>query len=202
MSLGLESLLRSATMQTVRTGVIVLAGLLAAGCGFLSSKPSTFYALDTIPTQSEVRAVSGLPVGIDSLALPPELDRREIAIRGANHQLELRGRQQWASPLEDMVTHTLAFDLADRLPEGMVVLPGQMKPASMRSLHVVLEELAAGPDRVFVLDGRWTVMTGVVAGETHRERITVPLESLESAAVAAGMSRALAELADRIVASL
>ena len=109
-------------------------------------------------------------------------------------KFEVRGTHQWASSLEEMVIHTLAFDLAGRLPEGMVVLPGQGKPASMRSLYVTFEDLAPGPDGVFVLDARWTLgdMTG-------HERITVNT-AMDSPAIAAAMSQALGMLADRVVA--
>jgi uncharacterized lipoprotein YmbA len=98
-----------------------------------------------------------------------------------------------------MVIHTLAFDVANRLPEGMVILPGQAKPAgAMRSISVVFEELAPGPDPVFVLDARWTVMEAGKPPVPHHDRITVPMASMESAAVAAAMSQALAELSERI----
>jgi hypothetical protein len=96
-----------------------------------------------------------------------------------------------------MVIHTLAFDLANRLPEGMVVLPGQPKPAAMRSLSVVFEDLAPGPDNIFVLDARWTI------GElTKHERIAIPLQSTDSPAIVAAMSEALATLADRVAGGL
>lgn len=171
--------------------------ILLAGCGFFKRVPNQFYALDTIP--AEARATrTGTPIGLDTVELPPGIDRRGIVLRGADNKLEVRGTHQWASPLEEMVIHTLAFDLANRLPEGMVILPGQPRPAGARSLSVTFEDLAPGPDGVFVLDARWTLASGT----TQHERITVPLESSESPAVVAGMSRALALLADRIVAGL
>lgn len=171
--------------------------LLAAGCGFLKRTPNTFYALDTVPGTAARAAVGGTPVGIDSVELPPGLDRREVTARTADHKLDVRGHHQWAAPLEDMVMHTLSFNLASRLPQGMVVLPGQAKPGAMRSLYVTFEDLAPGADNVFVLDARWT------AGElTRHERITVPLSSNESAAVVEAMSQALGQLADRMASAL
>ncbi|HWW61587.1 MAG TPA: PqiC family protein [Thermoanaerobaculia bacterium] len=172
--------------------------VLLAGCSFLKRPPNQFFSLDTIPPEGAVAQAAGAPIGIDALELAPGLDRRGIVVQGADHKLEVRGTHQWSAPLEEMVTHTLAFDLANRLPEGMVVLPGQPKPAgAMRSLAVEFEELAAGPETKFVLDARWTIG----AATTH-ERIEVPMESLESAQIAAAFSRALAMLADRIAASL
>jgi uncharacterized lipoprotein YmbA len=102
-----------------------------------------------------------------------------------------------------MVIHTLAFDVANRLPEGMVVLPGQTKPGGpMRSIVVVLEELAPGPTNEFVLDARWTLRDAGGAEVTHHERIAIPMTSSESPAIVAAMSQSLATLADRIVAGL
>ena len=84
-----------------------------------------------------------------------------------------------------------------RLPAGMVILPGEAKPAAMRSIDLAFEELAAGPDTKVVLDAHWSV-----SGVARHERIEVPIASLDSTAIASGMSQALAALADRIVASL
>jgi len=182
--------------------VLALTFALTA-CGFLSRKENHFYSLQTTPRAETVAQVTGLPIGIDGIQLPPGIDRTEIVVRNADHQLDLRGTHQWASPIEEMVMHTLAFDLANRLPEGMVVLPGQAKPiGAMRSLSVVFEDLAAGEDRVFVLDARWTLGDGSARAETHHERITVDLASLESAEIVRAMSSALATLAERIAAAL
>ena len=181
---------------------LVLSLLLLAGCGMFRRVPNQFYALDTVPSETGRAARTGGPVGLDTIELPPGIDRRGIVLRDADHKLEVRGTHQWASPLEEMVLHTLAFDIANRLPEGMLVLPGQPRPSGARSLAVTFEDLAAGPDNVFVLDARWTLSAAGAADVTHHERITVPLESDESPAVVAGMSRALAMLADRIVAGM
>ena len=178
-----------------RTAIVLC--LLTASCGLMKRVPNTFYALDTVPGAAARANVAGTPIGIDGIELPPGLDRREVTARATDNKLDVRGHHQWASPLEDMVIHTLSFDLASRLPEGMIVLPGQAKPGAMRSLYVTFEDLAPGPDNVFVLDARWTL------GEmTRHERITVPLTSNESSAVAAAMSQALGQLADRIAAAL
>jgi uncharacterized lipoprotein YmbA len=175
---------------------LILVAILAAGCGLMKRTPNTFYALDTTPGTARA-TVAGPAIGIDGIELPPGLDRREVTARAADNKLDVRGHHQWASPLEDMVNHTLSFNLASRLPEGMVILPGQAKPGAMRSLYVTFEDLAPGPDNVFVLDARWTM------GElTRHERVTVPLQSNDSAAVVAAMSQALGQLSDRIAAAL
>lgn len=189
--------------MTIRRISPVLLAILLAGCGLFKRVPNQFYALDTIPPAGAVATLAGPPIGIDGVELPPGLDRRGIVIRGPEHELEVRGTHQWSAPLEEMVIHTLAFDVANRLPEGMVVLPGQAKPGGpMRSVSVVLEELAPGPESQFVLDARWTLRDAGGAEVTHHERIVIPLTSMESPSIVAAMSQSLATLADRIVAQL
>lgn len=181
----------------------ILFCILAGGCGFFKKTQSQFFSLATIPPATAAAAASGLPVGIDGVELPPGIDRREIVVRSAGGELKVRGTEQWAAPLEEMVMHTLAFDLANRLPAGMVVLPGQAKPTgAMRSLYVVFEDLAAGEDSEFVLDARWVLTTPGGSERTGRERITVPLPSLDSGQIVTGKSQALATLAERILAAI
>ncbi|MEK6373996.1 MAG: ABC-type transport auxiliary lipoprotein family protein [Acidobacteriota bacterium] len=179
-------------MTTRRTMVLLL---LLTGCSFFSRSKSKIFSLERI--DGAVAAVRGLPIGIGAIELPPGLDRKEIVVRQADHQLEVRGTELWSAPLEASVLHTLAFDLASRLPEGMVILPGQSQPGAMRTIDVVFGDLAAGPEAKVILDARW-----IVAGVAHREQIAVDLPSLDSASVASGVSRALAMLADRIAAQL
>jgi uncharacterized lipoprotein YmbA len=172
--------------------------LLLAGCGFFSRTKSSFYSFERIPPAAPVAAKSGAPVAIDSVELPPGFDRKDVVVRKADHQLEIRGTEQWSASLEPMVLHTLAFDLAARLPEGMVILPGQLRPATaVRSISVTFGEFAAGPENTIVLDARW-----MLNGAQHNERIAIDVPSLGSADLADGFSRALAALADRMAAAL
>lgn len=187
--------------SAIRIAVALLMIATLSGCSILKRPKNQFYSLTTIqPATAPARATTGTPIGIDGIELPPGLDRRGIVIRAADHKIEVRGTNQWTAPLEEMVIHTLSFDLAARLPEGMVILPGAAKPVgAMRSIFVNFEELAPGPDQVFVLDARWT-LRAAASEATQHERITIPMASMESAAIAEAMSQALAQLADRIAA--
>jgi hypothetical protein len=75
----------------------------------------------------------------------------------------------------------------------MMILPGDTKPANVRAIDVVFEELAAGPDNKVAIDAHIG---------TRTEHVEVPIASLDSANVASGTSQALAQLADRIVATM
>ncbi|HEX3583053.1 MAG TPA: ABC-type transport auxiliary lipoprotein family protein, partial [Thermoanaerobaculia bacterium] len=87
--------------------------LLFAGCSFFSKSTSKTYSLDPIAPAS-VLAKRGTAVAIDSVELPPGLDRREIVVRKANQQLEVRSNELWPANLQPMVLNALAFDLASR----------------------------------------------------------------------------------------
>lgn len=183
----------------MRTTTIAMLSLLLAGCGLFSrGQKSSFFSLERVAPSST--PVAGLrpaaPLAIESVELPPGFDRRELVVRKAGNQLDIRNNEQWSATLEPMVLHTLAFDLAGRLPEGAVVLPGATRPAAVRAIDVVFEEIAAGPEARVVLDGRWTL-----DGASHHERIEVPVSALDGAQIAAGMSQALGQLADRIAAA-
>ena len=169
----------------------VLFLLFVVSCSFFSKTKNTIYTLDRVP--GTVVSARGTPIAISSIELPPGLDRKEVAVRKANNQLDVRSSQLWSSTLSDQALHTLAFDLADRLPAGMMILPGDTKPASVHAIDVVFEELAAGPDNKVTIDARIGART---------EHIEVPIASLDSANVASGTSQALAQLADRIVATM
>jgi uncharacterized lipoprotein YmbA len=168
--------------------------LFLTGCGFLSkSAPPKLYSLDRVAGATV--AAAGLPIGIDNVELPPGVDRRELVVRQSDNRLEVRANEQWSAPFRDLVLHTLAFDLASRLPVGMVIVPGEPRPAAARAVSVSFEELAAHADRTVVLDARW-----IVQNVAHHDRIVVNVPSLDAAAIAAGVSQALGGLADRMAA--
>jgi uncharacterized lipoprotein YmbA len=188
-------------MTTRRGAILLTVLLLAAGCGFLKRPPNQFYSLETI--EGTVTDRVGAPLAVEGIQLPPGLDRRGIVLRGADHKFEVRGTHQWASDLEEMVMHTLAFDLANRLPEGRVILPGSAIPAGVRrSLYVVFEDLAPGPDNVFVLDARWTITEAGATDVVGHERIAIPMNGNASPQIVTAMSQALGQLADRVIGKL
>jgi uncharacterized lipoprotein YmbA len=181
----------------------ILLTLLLAGCSFFSKSQSKFYSLDRLPPAAAPAGSRGLAVAIDGVELPPGLDRREIVVRLANQQLQVRSAEQWADSLQPLALHTLAYDLADRLPDGMVILPGASRPSgALRAIDVVFEDFTAGPDAKVVLDGRWIVRVPGQPDVTHHERISIDIPSLDSANVASGTSQAIAAFADRMATGL
>jgi uncharacterized lipoprotein YmbA len=175
----------------MKISVLSVLSVVMIGCSFFSKTKNTIYTLDRVPGQ--VVEAKGTPIAINTIELPAGFDRKEIVVRKANNQLDVRATEQWPATLSDVVLHTLAFDLADRLPAGMMILPGDTRPPSVHAIDVVFEDFSAGPDAKIVVDVR--------IGKTPT-RIEAPITSLSSQSVAGGMSQALAQLADRIVAGL
>jgi len=172
--------------------------LLFAACGFFSkSSPPKLYTLDRV-AGAAAAARAALPIGIDAVELPPGIDRKELVIRKPDHRLEVRNSEQWSAPFKDIVLHTLAFDLAARLPVGQVILPGETRPAATTSIDVAFEELAAMSDHTVVADARWTVRPPGGVAVAHHDRIVVNVASLDAPQIATGLSQALAGLADRM----
>ena len=177
-------------MRVARLLGCSVAALLLASCSFFKRTANVYYTLE--PLSGATKTLTGAPIAIEGIELPPGIDRRELVARKADHTLDVRPNQLWSAPLRAMVIHTLAFDLAKRLPEGMVVLPGQAKPPAARTVFIIFEDLAQGPNGEFVLDARW--------GRNH-ERITIP-GGADSPAIVVSMNQALASLADRIAAAM
>lgn len=189
----------------VRRVLPLVIVLILTSCSFFSRSQSRYYTLDRVaPTAPRPAAVRGAtPVAIDAIELPPELDRKEVAVRKSGGELDVRSADQWSATFHDLVLHTLAFDLADRLPEGMTILPGEAKPlAPTRSIDVVFADLSAGPANTVTLDCRWTLHTPGHPDTTHSEHISIPVPNLDSGSVAAGVSQALGELSGRVAAGV
>jgi hypothetical protein len=178
-----------------------LAGLLAA-CA--DSPPTRFFQLEPTPAEGPRLDLPGPPIGVAAVRLPPELERRALVLEGPGAELQVRGTERWAGPLDLMVRRTLALNLARRLAEGDVVVPGQPKPeGGSHGTVVTIERFAAGPEGTVVLAADWSLVAP--DGRTllrQSERVTARAASPEGAAVSAAMSRALGRLADAMARDL
>lgn len=183
---------------------LLLGALLfaAAGCGFFSRSKSAFYSIDTVPATPRIVSMT-TPVAIDVVELPPGADRREIVVQEEGGKVSIRERDQWTASLEPLMLHTLAHNLAARLPAGSVILPGQPVPnGPMRAFDVIVERMDAGPGNQVTLVARWTLRERNTAAASQREEIVIPIASLSSGHIAGGYTAALAKLSDRMTDAL
>jgi len=186
----------------------VLAVVLAA----CSSAPTRFHTLDPVPPGSAAaKPRPAVPVRVDSVTVPPELDRPQIVRRAGPGRLDLADGDRWAGALDELARRALAADLALRLPAGaMVRADDPAPPASLHRLDVVIERFEGALGGPVSLDAHWTLLGAAPGQQQERqalaqgeERIEVPVEMSAGADVdgtVTAMSAALGVLADRIAA--
>jgi uncharacterized lipoprotein YmbA len=170
-----------------------------------TSPAQRYYTLDSIPPSVHADGRAGRPVWIARVIVPKTLDRLQLVRRASANRLDVSENDLWAAPLDDMVRRVLSQDLAARMPEGTVIQPGEPLPAGrLRPITLSLSEFDSDLDGRIVLNAQWTVESAVGSdGQFRRdEHIVINAGSGAPDAVSAGMSRALAILADRIADEL
>lgn len=186
----------------MRYAAALLLLALLSGCG--SSPKSHFHMLDSIPPAHPAAAVRGAPITVDAVHLPDLLDRREMVRRRSPTELEISDTERWGAPLDDMSRRVLSEDLARRLPPGMIIPPDTPQPTGLRrALVVTIEDFTASPSGDVRLAADWTLLAGTPSHPVLRRHEAIEVGDAGSFTTQpAAMSRALAELADRIVAAL
>ncbi len=185
-----------------RLPLVLGAALILAGCG--SSPPTHFYTVDTLPPQAEL-VYAGPPVRVDQVKIPSVLDRPEIVSEYAAGQLKVDDFNHWGAPLGQLLRASLAADLAARTPS---VVPAEgPKPAGTIGLSVDILAVGTGADGM-TMDVVWTETRPAAdpsakpVSVAHTTRLSAPVTAATPSGYAAGLSRMMAELADRMVAEL
>jgi uncharacterized protein len=184
---------------------LLTLGILALALAACASKPTQFHTLDPAPPANAAAGGSmALPIQLDSVTLPPELDRPELVRRSGPGSLDIADTDRWAGPLDQIARKVLATDLAERLPAGATVLPDDpAPPPKRRGLDVEIERFEGDLGGGVTLIAHWTLLDGSTEHTAlHREEhIDIPAASADIGGTVAGMSRALGVLADRIAAA-
>jgi len=169
-----------------------------------SSPAIQYYTLNSIAPTVTTDGHTGYPVWISTVIVPKTLDRTQLVRRASANRLDVSENNRWAAPLDDMIRRVLSQDLATRLPEGTVIQPGEPLPSGrLRRISVDLSTFESDLEGHVVLNAQWTLESQESAVQLRRdEHIVIDEGSGAPDAVSAGMSRALAILADRIAASL
>ncbi len=191
--------MRALVLPTLLT---LLAGVLAA----CSSAPSHYYVLSARPeaTGPVSEGLTGTTVAIGEIKLPGALDRPQIARRLGPNQLEYSENERWASPLDDMVRRVLASDLRARLGPGYVLVNNDSASPAKLTIAVDISRFDADKSGKVTLEAGWEKLgrNGAVVGVPASATIVEPGQGPDAAAVAAAMSRAVADLAGRIAAGI
>jgi uncharacterized lipoprotein YmbA len=183
---------------------IALTALMLAGCG--AAEHSRFYVLTENPAVL-ARVTADPPittVALGAVKLPAALDRPQMARRLNSDEISYSEYDRWAGPLDDMVRRVLIADLDGRLAPNMVLIEDNPSSPAILALAVDVIRFDADAAGLVTLNARWEILgrAGSLVGPPHDAMIVEPGSGREAKAVAATMSRAVADLAAHIAASL
>lgn len=140
-------------------------------------------------------------MAVGRVDMPAALDRSFLMTGSGENVLKINYNAQWAAPLEGMAQTVLARDLAARLPDHRVLMPGDDILGNVSIISVNIITFLPYSDHA-VLEADWSVTdaTGKVV-QSSRETITTSSSSSVEGQVQA-MSQALGGLADKIAGRL
>lgn len=180
-----------------RSLTILLATLSLAGCA--SNAPLTYLVLS--PVAGQAYSASGPDIAVGRVAMPPAIDRSFLTTGTGENTLMVSYNAKWAAPLETLAQASLAKDLATRLPNHMVLMPGDHVPANTVIVSVNVSTFLPYANQVR-LEADWrTFNQATQQAQTGRTSIDVPTTA-NATAQAQAMSQALGQLADQIAARI
>jgi uncharacterized lipoprotein YmbA len=177
---------------------------LTAGCA--SSPPLHYYTLTEVPAESRLAAAGDtVPVRLDRVTIPTELDRSQLVRRIDATRLQIIEGERWAAPLEDTIRRVLSGDLAARLPPNMVANTNEPSIGEKRqSLAVDIAELYGDAACTVTLRAAWVLKQPDSQSSRGTEELRVPVsgDCSRAGTLPTAMSQALAQLSDRIAAAV
>lgn len=186
------------------TMTVAAIATLAAGCS--SSPPLRYYTLTEVPATSRLTATDNtMPVRLDRVTIPPELDRSQLVRRIDATRLQIIDGERWAAPLEDTIRRVLSGDLSARLPPNMVANPNEPPVGEKRqSLSVDITEFYGDATCAVTLRAAWVIKQPDSQSSRGTEEASIPAGGGCSGAGAlpTAMSQALAQLSERIAAAI
>lgn len=186
----------------IRRLLLIALAVLLASCG--TSPPTRFFTLARVSPAGRSAPRPPFPIQVNAVHIPAVLDRSEIVRQTGSDTLLISGQDRWGAPIGEMARNVLAQDLAERLPQGSVILP--LAPAPSSAAHLVVNIAAFGEDagRRVRLDASWTLLRGTPLKTILHGNVNLDDTAAgdDAASQAAAMSRLLGRLADDIVTKL
>jgi uncharacterized lipoprotein YmbA len=186
--------------RSIAPGIAVVLTALLAAC---QSAPTRLFMLEPVPPSVIPASYDGPAVRVETVQIPPALDRIEIVSEVAPGEFKVSELDHWIAPLGQQVRQTLTADLAARLPQGRVIFPYLAKPPG--TIGISVDVLAFNADR----RGAHIQVSWLGTSDRAESRPcggTMVLQTNSSGAEPASMSNALSmllgQLADRIVQEL
>jgi len=183
----------------------LLAACLLSAC---ASTPEThFYVLSplSLPAQSSPSEAPKRLIGLGPVTVPALLERKQLVTRTGDNSITSSELHQWAAPLQESITETLAQNLSVLLPNGIVKAYPWSAYGEMDS-HIIIDiarfETNASQHAELIAD--WTVMDD----KTHRPlkhgqaRITRPQTGSTPAEAVKALSETLQEFSRQLADAL
>jgi uncharacterized protein len=177
---------------------LAVVAILLNGCG--TSPTIRIYELgNPAPATAGLWSEAGLPIiELKPVSVPDYLDSSDILRSVGPNEVTASPTGRWGERLSLGLTHALASGLATRLPKTVIDTTSDTEPA--RRLLVTVEQFEIEADGKCLLSARWrlTAADGAATASGERGIFSEAAGSIDDAAIAAAMSRAVDQLADRI----
>jgi len=179
--------------------------LLLSAC---AATPEThFYVLSALnpPSLSDTATAPKRLIGLGPVTVPALLERKQLVTRIGDNSITSSEFHQWAAPLQEAITETLAQNLSALLPNGIVKAYPWSAYGEMDS-HIIIDiaRFETNASRHAELIADWTVMDD----KTHRPvkhgqaRITRPQTGSTPAEAVKALSETLQEFSRQLADAL
>ncbi|QEP43952.1 membrane integrity-associated transporter subunit PqiC [Ectothiorhodospiraceae bacterium BW-2] len=188
--------------------IVLIVGMAAAmvgGCSLLSLEDANFYLLLPQAAKERHPLPTDTVVVLNRIALAPYLDSTRLLLQQSDNRLQQAADRVWAESLQDNIQRVVALNLAARLQLPRVEGPSYRGEGFKQAWRV---SLAIDYFHGSMVDGielhtYWQLHYGDKATLLQRqEQIHVVTGFNSYDRLVEGMSRALAELADRIATAV
>jgi len=173
--------------------------------GACQSSPATHYfaLAESKPTAAPAAEATQIPIRVERVTIPGELDRLELVRRGTSNRLQIAAFDRWAAPLDAMIRRVVTADLAARFAPGTMASANEPAVGEpRRHLYIDIQEFNGDARGAVKLHAVWLLQTPDAASARGTEDVAIEAGDGTADSLATAMSRALAELSDRIAVAL
>ncbi len=182
----------------MKAPAVVLGSLVMSGCA--ASHADHFYVIDAPPGSAREASVAFTRQVTLRVSVPSLVDRAAMVISTPDGVAVLE-HERWAAPLSDLITSALARDIEGKRGD-VVVLPHPLDKAGvpLTTIAIDVDEVRARLGELVSIEAHWRI-TDAAGGKVTlgRDVFASPTHAQSYAAVADGLSAAVAMLADRLI---
>ena len=184
-----------------RVVAISAAALLISAC---VSGPDRFYSLQPVPAAAASARQQFIAEVSVRVSVPSVVDRNQIVL-DVGSSMQVLEHERWASPLSDQLTTTLGQDLEQRRPDVLITSRPLSQGTGLARFAIQVEIVTLNLRRngAVQMEVRWRVdPSGDRPSSLGREMFSeVPADGT-AAAIAAALSRCVANLAERLASAV